>query len=87
MTVLGLLALSAAGSGGMRPVLLVLLLVAIVLLVMAGIIAVVTLLHGTYPSFQRRFSPGSSPSGRMGESQRKTHVVQIALEPLESESQ
>ena len=88
MTVLGLLALSVTDSGGMRPVLLALLLIAIVLLVIAGIIAVVMLLRSSYPSFEGYFTPGSSPSGGMvGERKRKTHVIQITLEPLESESQ
>lgn len=43
MTVLGLLALHAADSGGMRPVLFVLLLIGIVLIIVGAILAVVTL--------------------------------------------
>ena len=43
MPVLGMLALSAADSGGMRPMLLTLLLVAITLLFAGGIIALLTL--------------------------------------------
>jgi len=45
MSVMGMLALSAADSGGMRPVLLTLLLVAIILLFAGGIIALLTLLN------------------------------------------
>ena len=45
MSVIGMLALSAADSGGMRPVLLTLLLVAIILLFAGGIIALLTLLN------------------------------------------
>ena len=43
MSVMGMLALSAADSGGMRPMLLALLLVAIVLLCAGGTIALLTL--------------------------------------------
>jgi len=43
MSVMGMLALSAADSGGMRPMLLTLLLVAIILLFAGGIIALLTL--------------------------------------------
>ena len=43
MSVMGMLALGAADSGGMRPMLLALLLVAIVLLCAGGTIALLTL--------------------------------------------
>ena len=43
MSVMGMLALSAADSGGMRPMLLTLLLVAVILLFSGGIIALLTL--------------------------------------------
>ena len=43
MSVMGMLALSAADSGGMRPMLLALLLVAIILLLAGGTIALLTL--------------------------------------------
>jgi hypothetical protein len=43
MSVMGMLALSAADSGGMRPMLLTLLLLAITLLFAGGIIALLTL--------------------------------------------
>ena len=43
MSVMGMLALGAADSGGMRPMLLALLLVAIVLLCVGGTIALLTL--------------------------------------------
>lgn len=43
MSVMGMLALSAADSGGMRPMLLALLLVAIILLIAGGTIALLTL--------------------------------------------
>ena len=43
MSVMGMLALSAADSGGMRPMLLTLLLIAVTLLFTGGIIALLTL--------------------------------------------
>ena len=53
MFVMGALALSAADSGGMRPVLLVLLVIAVILIFMGSVIALLTLRNQRKNQFAR----------------------------------